>query len=101
MRVVVPIALVLAGCTAAPFGVTLRVVGEDGAVLPDATVTVDGEARPVGPDGLVRLGGLDRPVLALVGAPGHLTEPVPLGRDATDGPVEVRLLDDAGGTRVV
>ena len=57
---------------------------------------MDGEVHEVGLDGRIHLNGLRHPVLAVVSAPGHLSEPVAVGRDDRKEPVDVPLLSAAG-----
>ena len=97
-----PLLIGLQACAgASPYALVVSVVDEGGDPLPDATVEVDGEVHAADRHGEVRLRGLDRPVVAVVSAPGMLTEPAQLGRRDAGDPVVVRLLSDQGGTRLV
>ncbi|TWP45756.1 CapA family protein [Lentzea tibetensis] len=78
------------------FSVDLRVLDETGRALPDASVRLHGAGEnPVrlstGPDGTVRLHALRGPAVAVVEAPDHLPEPVPLGAADAAAPVDVKL----------
>lgn len=77
--------------------VELIVQDEDGLPLDRVFADIDG-ARVEGTGGRLRL-DLSRPVLALVGAEGYLAEPVPVGLDAVDEAVVVRLWASLDGRR--
>ena len=82
--------------------VAFRIVGEAGAPLPDATVTIGARGFAADDDGTVSL-LIDRPELAMVGAPDHLVEPFVVDPDLTEG-TTIRLLGrlaDDGTPRVV
>lgn len=79
-----------------PFDGAIAVVRESGGPLAGATVTVDGVAYTAGADGRVALPGLLGPVLAVVGAPGFLDEPVVLAREDAGADFVVRLLANRG-----
>ncbi|WP_156213725.1 CapA family protein [Lentzea aerocolonigenes] len=82
------------------FSLRLNVVDESGRGVPNATVTLHGEKteRLNGDQGgAVSTPVLRGPVLAVVEAPGHLPEPVPLGKSDEDGPVTVKLFDRKQG----
>ena len=84
------------------FGLRLLVVDEDGTTpLATATASLADADLNANAAGLITLDGLGGPVVALVGAPGHLGEVVPIGWRDADGEIVVRLLGDGGGRRVV
>ncbi|GLZ35377.1 hypothetical protein Lesp02_75640 [Lentzea sp. NBRC 105346] len=89
-----------AGCPAGPaagFSVALHAVGENGAEVTGASAELHGlgaDSTPVQVSGAtMRTPVLRGPVLAVVRAPGHLAEPVPLGWADAGRTVEVRLFD--------
>ncbi len=84
----------------ASFTATIRVIGEDARPIADATATIGGAVFPADGDGQIALPPSDQPVMALVAAPGHLTEPVPVGSAAAAAPIVVRLWS-GGGRRFV
>ncbi|MEU0878300.1 CapA family protein [Lentzea sp. NPDC005914] len=82
------------------FSLRLNVVDESGRGVPDATVTLhDQKTIHLNGDasGTVSTPVLRGPVLAVVEAPGHLPEPVPLGKSDVDGPVTVKLFSRKQG----
>lgn len=102
--------LFLAGCspggtTSSPatptFKASLKIVGESGAPVSGATVSVNGTTLPVDAQGVVQLPKLSGPVLAVASAPGHLAEPVAAGWEDDGNTLTVRLLSDKGGQRWV
>jgi poly-gamma-glutamate capsule biosynthesis protein CapA/YwtB (metallophosphatase superfamily) len=88
--------------TAAPerLSVTLRVVDEAGAAVAGATVEVGGAAVTADGAGNAAL-DLAGPAVAVVSAPGKIVEPVPVGWSNRGAPLDVRLLSDGGGSRIV
>ncbi len=80
--------------------VALHIVDEAGAAVAGATITVGAASATAGGSGDVVL-DLDGPAVAVVSAPGMLVEPVPVGWSNAGAPLEVRLLSDAGGERIV
>ncbi len=83
----------------APVTVQLHVIGEDGAPIARATATIGDTVVTGDAQGLIALPQFDQPMMILVAAPDHLSEPVPAGTVATS-PIEVRLWS-AGGRRFV
>ena len=90
----------LSGCEEHRSDVVLHVVDEAGAPVEGATVTTPDEVRTTNASGQAHLRALDHPVLAVVSGAGFLEEPVPLGRQAAEAPVEITLLDAAGRTAI-
>ncbi len=78
------------------FDVTVEVIDEAGAPVVGATVDVGDEQVTTGAGGLAELRRLDGATLAIVSAPGFLTEPAPVGFGDAGGTVRVRLFDAAG-----
>ncbi len=87
--------------TPSTFSTRLRILTEDGAPLAGATVALTSAEVSTGADGVAAVDGLLGPAVALVSAPGHLVEPVPIGWRDANQEIVVRLLGDAGGRRVV
>ena len=81
--------------------VQVRVTDESGAPISGATVAGDGASQPTAADGTAVVRLASGPVLLTVSAPGHLSEPVPVGPDDAGRPMSVRLLSDMGGRRLV
>lgn len=110
------LALLLAGCTqeagrapdsgiqgdsiGPPLSFSLKVEDERGQPISAAQVDLgNGVAGRTDQDGRVAIRSVSGPALALVSAPGHLTEPLPLGEDASDREVTVRLWSRQGDRR--
>ncbi len=79
-------------CGPDTFAVTLNLQDDAGAPLADGWARIDGVRFDANRDGAVRLEGLTRPVLALVGGPGRIVEPVPVGRDDAENPLAVTVM---------
>jgi len=103
MRTILIAAAAAAACgdPAAVLAVTVHVVDEAGAPLAGARVEVAGDAVTTDAGGDARVELARGPAYALVTAPGHLVEPVPLGWEDANGVVPVTLLGDGGGRRIV
>ncbi|MEM9493516.1 MAG: CapA family protein, partial [Myxococcota bacterium] len=83
------------------FAAGFEVVDENGAPIAGATIDLGDRQAVTNGDGRAELGGLQGPVVALVGADGYITEPIPLDHSDTTGEVQVRLWSRGGGTRWV
>jgi poly-gamma-glutamate capsule biosynthesis protein CapA/YwtB (metallophosphatase superfamily) len=103
----------LAGCSDPPdcpilpaepharFSITVTVQDEGGDVISAASVDIGDRVLQTGANGSVQIDNLDGPVVAVVSAPGHLSEPFPLGLADAGQSVKLRLLSDNGGKRWV
>ncbi len=83
------------------FAVDILVLDEAEEPLAGAIVELPGATAITNQEGLARLEGLHGPVVSVVSAEGHLTEPVPLGWEAAEQIVTVKMLSDNGGSRLV
>ncbi len=92
----------VAGCGSRhEIDVTLLVLDEAGGSIMGAAVRwADGELT-TDDHGKAQLNGLAHPVMLVLSAEGYLDEPVPVGWDDDEGTVEVTLLGDGGGRRLV
>ncbi len=98
---VLPTTLFLACGTPHELDVTIQVLDELGQSLQGVAVTwADGEVT-TDDHGKARLKKLAHPVMTVLSLEGYLDEPVPLGWDDDEGTVEVVLLGDGGGRRLV
>lgn len=79
--------------------VGLLVQDEHGMALPEAWAELDGERIEADAHGAVDLGRLERPMLVVVGADQHLSEPVPVGLEWWGREVPVRLWSNPDGAR--
>jgi poly-gamma-glutamate capsule biosynthesis protein CapA/YwtB (metallophosphatase superfamily) len=91
--------LVAAGAGCAPGQAWLRVQDEHGDPLPGAWAEVEGQRLQANDLGELSLGSLERPLLVVVGAEQHLSEPVPVGLEWAGQQVEVRLWSNPEGRR--
>jgi len=82
------------------FSTTVSAIDETGAPVA-ATIDLGDHQVTAGSNGNATLADLQGPVLAIVSAPGHLAEPVPIGWGDEGRVVTVRLLGDKNGERVV
>jgi poly-gamma-glutamate capsule biosynthesis protein CapA/YwtB (metallophosphatase superfamily) len=73
------------------FGIALHVRSRAGAPLAQAEAEVAGAHYRADAAGVIKVGRLDGPALAVVSAPGHLAEPVPLAPSDAAAPLEVDL----------
>ncbi|MDP7111937.1 MAG: CapA family protein [Myxococcota bacterium] len=90
------------GCgTPHELDVTLQVFDELGAVLQGVTARWPDGELVTDDRGKARLVELPHPVMVVLSADGFLDEPVPVGWDDDEGTVEVTLLGDGGGGRLV
>ncbi len=81
------------------FAITLRVRSHSGdAPLAQAEAEVAGARYTADAAGVITLGKLDGPAIAVITAPGHLAEPVPLAPGDAAAPVDVRLWAATGRT---
>lgn len=85
--------LLLGGCS--PSSVDLLVVDESGAPVAGAELSIADVTATTNSAGEARF-DLPRPGLGMVRADGFLDEPLPLGLNATDGTIDLTLLDAAG-----
>ena len=81
------------------FTTAIRAVDENGAPLADVTVTIGDTSLTTNGCGEVAVPDLTEPVMAVLSSSQRLSEPVVLGASDRGSVVEVRLLDNAGGTR--
>lgn len=104
--------LVGAACTTTPefcaadpaepasFTASLRVVDESGAPIAGAAAIMDGVSIAGAGDGTIVLPALDGPVMLVVTAPGHFSEPVPVGASDDGQRLTIKLWAE-GGERFV
>lgn len=91
--------LVVFGPGCSPGQARLLVQDEFGDALPGAWAELDGHRVEANGDGEVDLGSLDRPMLVILGADRHLSEPVPVGLEWAGREVPVRLWSNPDGQR--
>ncbi|MCB9760740.1 MAG: CapA family protein [Alphaproteobacteria bacterium] len=89
--------LLLTACASGAWDLHLEVLDAAGAPVPDAWVDQAGERLAVDRGGVARVRGGPSPEVLLIGAPGFLTEPVPVGLDDAD--LTVTLHSARGGRR--
>lgn len=81
------------------FSATIRVVDESGSPIANAQLKFEGRQLSTDPSGLAVWNQFTGPVMAVVSAPGFLSEPLPIGWSDAGSTVDISLFATRGGQR--